>query len=341
MHTRTKTLAIASATLLVSFQFGTAYGDSWAPIEQTEFYSVDRNYMLRIWPHPEWPDKPGHCQATLYSLKGDWEAKVWSRYLINNHAPVSVFVSDAGKYVVTMDEWGHIGQLPVVIYGARGRLVKAHSIDSLDLDDDVGHIQTTMSSCLWNEDSVSFFGPKEETFVIRLHWGRMLILDLSNGRVMNKGSHRFSRAIANEEAWRILLDFVAKQLRQRALAMLISMHPEDRKTGAMLSGQVMIREAIPRLRELLGDRSYYTTMGGAHEESTIVLYVREAARQALEKLGEETGPVLTELPEKGHLKYEERKGMYVVVFDDEDETQRKRDQRKPSKESQRGEGDRR
>lgn len=326
MRTTAKTLVAALMTLLLSIPRGIAHGDSWGPIKETEVFSADRNYMLKVSPHQRRRrDMREECQATLYSLNGDSKTEIWTRYLINTRAPVRAFVSDTGKYVVTMDEWHGVGELPVVIYGARGRLVKAHSIKSLGLEGDIGHIRTTMGSHWWNEDSVSFFGLKEETFFIRLHWGKMLILDLSTGNLVAKGSHGFGRAVVNDEVWRTLLDFAAKHLRQRALAMLLSMEPDDRKIGATLSGEMLIREAIPRLRQLLKDRSYYTIMGGSYTESTLVLYVRKAASEALKKLGEEPGPVLTELPEKGHLKYDERKAMYVVVFDDEeDEAEKKR-----------------
>ena len=101
-----------------------------------------------------------------------------------------------------------------------------------------------------------------------------------------------------------------------------SPNPEDRKTGAMICGQLMIREAIPRLRELLQDRSDHQVMGGPYEELTIVLHVPKAAKQALEKLGQETGLVSTELPGRGHLKYDEWRGEYVVVFDDDENNPR-------------------
>ena len=84
--------------------------------------------------------------------------EIWSRFLINNHSPVRVFVSDSGKYVVTMDEWHSVGELPVVVYGQRGELIRVHSTDSLGLKDDVLQITITASSYWWNEDSVIFSG---------------------------------------------------------------------------------------------------------------------------------------------------------------------------------------
>ena len=70
--------------------------DSWGPIEKTEFSSENRKHVLKISPHPDWPDKPGHCRATLYTVEGAERREVWSRFLVNNHAPVRVFVSDSG-----------------------------------------------------------------------------------------------------------------------------------------------------------------------------------------------------------------------------------------------------
>ena len=126
---------------------------------QFEFRSENGQHLLKLEPRDDWPDKPGHCRATLYRLDGNKRTEKWSRFLINNHAPVQVFVSNSGNYVLTMDEWHSVGELPVVIYGRRGELIRVHSTDSLGLGNDIEHIKMTDSSFWWNEDSVSFLRP--------------------------------------------------------------------------------------------------------------------------------------------------------------------------------------
>ncbi len=172
--------------------------DTWAPISKFEFESKDSSHVLKIQPHDNWHNKPGRCLATLYRVGGGKRTKVWSRSLINNHAPVDVFVANSGEYVVTMDEWHRLGELPVVIYGKRGELVRVHSTDSLGLKGDAAHIKQSVSSYWWNEDSSSFFGPKDETFFIRLHWGKLVMLDLHNGDLMDDDWYERCRGLTRE-----------------------------------------------------------------------------------------------------------------------------------------------
>ncbi len=268
------------------------HADRWGPVKHTEFHSAAGTHRLKIDPDPDWPDKPGHCRATLY--RGNKE--VWSRYLINNHAPVRVFVADSGKYVVTMDEWHSVGELPVVIYGRLGRLVRVHSTDSLGLAEDVLHIKRTVSSYWWNEDSVSFFGPDDETFIIRLHWGKWIVLDLRAGYVMQEeASSRDGLHVRDERKWKALQAYRQKELAARAIAMLSSTDAGERKTAALICGQEKLTQAIPRLRELLNDKESFATDGPAGW--TRVYFVRQAAKEALEAMGQAVEHVIVEEPE--------------------------------------------
>ncbi|WP_146462338.1 hypothetical protein [Rubripirellula tenax] len=168
---------------------------------------------MRIEPHNNWPDKPGHCRGILYRLNGEKRNEIWSRFLVNNHAPVSVFVANTGNYVVTMDEWHSVGELPVVVYGKRGELVRVHSTDSLGLKDDIEHIKQTVSSYWWNEDSTSFFGPEGETFFIRLHWGKLLMLELRDGDLMDDEWYEIAKGWAMpEKKWKALHDYAKQKL---------------------------------------------------------------------------------------------------------------------------------
>lgn len=226
--------------------------DSWGPVKKTEFYSVNRAHMLKIEPHPDWPSKPGHCRATLF--RGQKE--VWSRHLVNNHAPVRVFVADSGEYVVTMDEWHNVGDLPVVIYGRDGELVRVHSTDSLGLKDDVLHIKMTVSSYWWNENSISFFGPDDEMFFIRLHWGKWIVLELRNGHLFQKEETFFRDDLRkqHEQKWKKLEEYRQKKLAEQGIQMLSSKDSTDsktkdstdRKTGALRSSQEKLKSSATK-----------------------------------------------------------------------------------------------
>ncbi len=284
-----RTCIFLSVVALSHITAATGLADSWGPIKKTEFYSANRKHLLKISPHANWSKKPGHCRATLYTVEDAECTEVWSRFLINNQAPVRVFVSDSGDYVLTMDEWGSLGELPVVIYGWRGGLVRVHSTDSLGLENDVRHITMSVSSYWWNEDSMSFFGPDEETFFIRLHWGKLLLLSLDDGDLMNDewyGRHKGWHI--PEERWKTLHDFARREHRERALQWLDSEDSRERKIGAVICGQAKLEEAIPRLRELLTDEEHMLSFRGIlPAQGHRVYYVRKAAKEALENMGED------------------------------------------------------
>ncbi len=275
----------------------TLSADSWGPPEQKEFFSPKQKHMLKVTPHKDWPNKPGHCQAILYKINGERKTEIWSRHLINNKAPMRVFVADSGKYVVTMDEHGSVGDIPVVIYGLSGELIRVHSTDSLGLKDDIKHIKQTVSSYWWNEDSISFFSPDEEVFFIRLHWGKLIFLELSHGDLMDEEWHDLHKGwFMPEKKWKALHEYVPAQIKKQVLQLLHSNKAQDRKTGALVCQQEKIESACPRLKKLLKDKEYFIT--NFPKEGTRVYFVRKAAKQALEALGQKVDGVVIEEPDK-------------------------------------------
>ena len=161
-----RTLVFTTILIFSLFISSKVLSDIWVISDaESEVCSQAKTYCLRIIPNHK-KDGFGNCQAILYKLTEEKKEEVWSRYLINDTRPFNVFVADSGRYVVTMDETGRIGKLPIVIYDDRGRLVRVHSRETLDLNRDYNRIQRTMYSFWWSEDSVSFFGPNEQTFII-------------------------------------------------------------------------------------------------------------------------------------------------------------------------------
>ncbi|TWT77404.1 hypothetical protein Pla123a_20650 [Posidoniimonas polymericola] len=257
--------------------------DFWGRFEETEFYSANNTHLLQVKPHDDWSSKPGHCLATLYRVDGEERIELWSRNLINDYAPVRVLVADSGDYVVTMDEWGELGTLPVVIYGRAGRLIQVHSIESLGLASDQSHIRRTISSSWWSEGAMSFLRPDEETLWIRLHWGKKIAIELRGGELMDAEWRKLVRGWhLSDEKWQSLEAFANKQVPERALRWLDSEDSSRREWGAKICGQERIRGAIPRLRELLNDEK--SVLVGNSSGSSEVFPVRVAAKQALESL---------------------------------------------------------
>lgn len=235
---------------------------------------------------------------------------MWSRFLINNRAPDHAFVSDSGGYVITTDHGRSPDELPLVIYGQNGALVRVHNIDSLGLRNEIFGSE-------WDTDALSFFSTDERTFFIRLHGGKWIMLDLVLGDVLVKQTRFFRDDLRqeHEQKWKRLEEYRQTELKKQTIRLLSSADPFSRKTGAMVCGQEKYTDTVPMLRTLLKDRSWFTTMG-AGRPSMIVLYVRQAAKQALEAMGEKVANVITELPEAGHLRVDRKTQKYELDFDE-------------------------
>ena len=290
MHNKTF-FAIVLTSLFVTSS-GIAY---WEPINTTRFKSRTGKYLFKISPdrYEERVDNPGKCKATLFKVDGSEKEALWTQYLVNDYAPAQVFVTSSGKYIVTIDEWPEdfrsvLGTFPVVIYGPNGKLIKVHNDISLGLGDDFDRIET-LSGSMWNEDSIIFFGPVEEYLFIRLHWGRLLVIDLSTGDLCGKApAGKIDDEDRNEmgrEKWEQLQNYARQQIEELALSKLDSFDLDERKAGALVVAQLKIRRAIPRLRELLDDKAYGFTSTGWQPWHK-VYPVRKAARQALISMGE-------------------------------------------------------
>jgi hypothetical protein len=273
--------------------------DSWKRAEIREFPSPSGSHILKVEPKTSGSWEPGHCLGTLFKVSDGRRQQVWSRQLINDGSPYNAFVSDSGNYVVTMDEWGQIGKLPVVIYGSRGDLIQVHSRESLgltgkDIGMDIIKIEMSTSGFWWSKDSISFFDPKEEKFLIRLHWGKWLVFDLRSGELFPRES-RFSGADAKQThagEWQRLDEFKTKTITPRAIALLKFPEPEKQKTGALICGQEKIREAIPLLKGFLTSPASYLT--GSGKQKIRVYFVHKAAKEALEQMGENVTGVIIE-----------------------------------------------
>jgi hypothetical protein len=192
-----------------------------------------------------------------------------------------------------MDEWGRIGHLPFVVYGNTGHLINVHNEESLGILHDIMQIEISVSSFWWDKDAICFFGPRDETFFVRLHWGRLLIFSLRSGnRLDQKEDSASIQRYTHLDSWQ---DFVKNKVREHALILLDSNEPEERKTGALVCGQEKFEKSVTRLKELLVDTASYST--NIPKEWTRVYFVRKAAKEALDKMGQKTENIVIEEPE--------------------------------------------
>lgn len=299
-----KRISMTPAWAILLLLFGTLslQASTWKRSEPREFSSSSGSHILKVEPKASNSWEPGHCLGTLFKVSEGRRQQVWSRHLINDNSPYTAFVSDSGNYVVTMDEWGRIGKLPVVIYGSNGELIQVHSCESLgltgkDIGMDIIKIEMSTAGFLWSKDAISFFDPSEEKFLIRLHWGKWLVFDLRTGELFPR-EPKFSDADfkqAHAEEWQRLDEFKSQTIAARALALLKFPEPEAQKNGILICGQENIREAIPKLKGFLTSPAFYST--GSGNQKIRVYFVRKAAKEALEQMGEKVTGVIIEKTE--------------------------------------------
>jgi len=270
-------------------------GYEWSPAKTQDVYSAHRKYVLQVRPIEDM--KPGHCLATLLDLTGEKPKQVWSRHLINDYGADRIYVADSGRYVVTLGDWGpDADKLPVVVYGDDGSLLRPFSIEDLGIkkpadQDDPSFVW------FWSDDSISFFGPKEETFIIRLAWRQYVMVSLTSPGAMNADWYEVHKGWHTTEAeWKALHLFREKRVRELAQEMLTSPSRVDRQAGAVVCGQLGLEESREKLRRLLMDDASYETKNG-DGPWTKVFHVRRAAKEALEAMGEKVEGVVVEVPD--------------------------------------------
>ena len=280
-------MRLAVSVVLVFIVELCAKADDWTLPKARIYASENEEFQFSVV-----PDKDKHigfCKGTL-STGGFSRKEIWSRFLANNVAPVDAFVSNSGRFVITRDEWHALGRLPLVIYGKTGEIVKVLNLEYLT--NAVGADQT--SSTLdrnWAQHALFFFGPDDNTLLVRFKSGKLICIMLITGWVFDLDAST-SRSKMNQ----LLKDFAAGKVREKCLQLLRSGVPEGTTTGAIIAGQERITNGVPLLLPLLRDNSNFTrnTPTGSSQK---VYYVRTAARDALKALGVTYAEPIVEEPE--------------------------------------------
>ena len=85
------------------------------------------------------------------------ETVLWTRELVN--IPVSAFVADDGKHVVTFDTWAKLGyEHALVIYGEQGAVVVDYDLEALLSADEIAtSVVHTVSARRWLQGATIAF----------------------------------------------------------------------------------------------------------------------------------------------------------------------------------------
>jgi hypothetical protein len=137
---------------------------------------------------------------------------------------------------------------------------------------------------LWYRDSISFFDKAERHLVMRLRWGRLVVVDL----LTRNASLDMAPELRRE---------IDETVRQQILTWLKSSDAHERENGARYAGDLKLHEAIPRLRELTADPTKGDYKDG--EAPWVKSYwVRKAAVNALKEMNIAVKGVVLEEPKQ-------------------------------------------
>lgn len=284
--------------LLLLFLASRASGDFSMLPESSDTFSENGAYMFRIIPKPH-SDKPrlfGTCRGMLYAKKGAEMLLQWERPLVNDICPLDAYVSNSGKYVITVGEWHEYEKLAVVVYGVNGCLVNvygelrqivdlSHFVPAMPPYSDGEAIAYSNSGWHWLSRSLMFFGPNDEYFVMRLRNKDIVVLETATGQLIDgrwKAAQRLSpNRIEEYDAFKKTLGRLAVL---KALKLAASDLREEKADGQFVLNQCRDHDSIHVLEQALKDstsKSIDTPQGRLREYP-----IRKAAKKALEAAGE-------------------------------------------------------
>ncbi|MGE3180117.1 MAG: hypothetical protein AB7N71_00675 [Phycisphaerae bacterium] len=146
--------------------------------------SENEVYEVRIEPGKD--ESP--CIATMLDLKRGRDGEIWSRELVNETAPMQLFVRDDGKMLITLDEARRGGaRNALVIYGEKGQLLRHWLLPDLLEKGDWAHVKKTKHAIEWLDGAKCGFD-ENDAFVIRLKWDREIVIDLKRLAIVGKNA---------------------------------------------------------------------------------------------------------------------------------------------------------
>jgi len=137
---------------------------------------------------------------------------------------------------------------------------------------------------VWYEHSIAFFDKSEKHLVIRLEWGRYVVVDLAT----RSPSLQVPPDMTHE---------VDAAVRHTIVVWLTSSDSRERENGARYAGDLKMRDTIPRLRELTNDpaKGDYKKGDAPWVKS---YWVRKAAVNALKDMDVVVKDVVLEEPKE-------------------------------------------
>lgn len=172
-----RTCMYIGAVLAIAFVGSDARGQNSRPLREAK--SPNERFELRIEAGRPGARTSRPCNATLLETAAGAARRRWERPLVNDAAPAQAIIRDDGKFVVTLDEFRRGGaRHTLVIYGARGELLRHFMLTDLLTREDWAHVKSARRAVEWLDGAKPRFDDAADAFVVELGWKREIRIDL-------------------------------------------------------------------------------------------------------------------------------------------------------------------
>jgi hypothetical protein len=192
--------------------------DEWPSPQEKDYHSENKKFVAHVKP-PEYLGKTGSF-LEVFEITNSQRVSLWQCKLLNEVAPVEVFVSNNGMYVTTNNEWHKVGygNYVVAFYG-KSRLIRNYSMEQvlhLPADISTGElfqlVPHSVSSRWWDENAIKFFDTHNGRlyFCVWLHlFDRWIAWNPANGKEIQTDNEMVKAWNSKARLWAI------KQLQEK------------------------------------------------------------------------------------------------------------------------------
>lgn len=291
-----------------------AHADSWVPAKVEEYSSSNGQFTFTVTPRNE----KVPCKGELFRLVAGKRESIWTRELLNYNSPVSATVSDSGEYVITFDDWGRCGMLPIVIYGKDGAFKHAFDLDDLGIFPNSDPVRVSVSSVWWRSGALIFtgtpikeWGENSELLFVRLSWGRWLVIMLQSAEFLRLAPERKDDLDGSQR--KQVLAYMKEQTSKMIMETLNSKDEESVANGCTLAAEEAIDQALPKIE------AFKARIAKMDRSETRDRYLK-TAEVAIARLKGEGWKEVTDTARKVHeSRLEALRRAYETAVDEENE----------------------
>ncbi len=183
-----KTAAVFVCALLLT---SSGLADDWPAATTQNVFSENGRYFVRILPGESVGDSVGFsgapkgrfAHAEFYARGANRAYELVADTALQNPvSPTDALVTNSG-FLVTFDNWHNLGYgKAVAIYGPKGRLIQAYSLEQLYAPDRLSKIPRSVSSRWWRCAPQGYVDPDKQTEIyVFEHFGGTFTFKVESG----------------------------------------------------------------------------------------------------------------------------------------------------------------